>query len=64
MYYIDEKLTKTKAFKEQLDQHAEILLGDGKAPKKERKPILARINGMWAAISKVLHPQVRALRQN
>lgn len=64
MFHIDENLTKTKAFKEQMDQHAEILFGDGKAPKKERKPIRAQINGMLAAIRKALHPQIRELRQN
>jgi len=64
MFHIDENLTKTKAFKEQMDQHAEILFGDGKAPEKERKPIRARRIGLWTAIRKVLHPQSRAFRQN
>lgn len=55
MYYIDENLTKTKAFKEQMDQHAEILFGDGKEAKRDRKRARVGLGKIRQALGKLFH---------
>ena len=62
MFTIDENLTKTKAFKEQMDQHAEILFGDGTEAPRDRKSLRARLIEMRAAIGKILHQQTGTIR--
>jgi len=52
---LDENLIKTKAFREQMDMHAEILFGDGKETLRNRKPVRARFNGMRVKIGKFFH---------
>lgn len=62
MLSFDENLTKTKAFKENMDMHAKILFGDGKDPPRERKSIRARFIGAFAAFGKIFNAPNREIR--
>lgn len=63
MYYIDENLTKTKAFKEQMDQHAEILFGDGSEAKSDRKRSRAGLGKIRQALGKLFQLPSLLFRQ-
>jgi hypothetical protein len=63
MLFLDENVTRTKAFKEQLDQHAEILFGDGKEAPRKRKPLRVRLGRVREAVGKILHSPPRGFSQ-